>query len=223
MTIFANLALDNKDLGANNDRSNLVLLPKDGPRHSIRNWRPISLLNTIYKILAKSLATRMQPHLQEWVRRTQNGFVRGRCILDNVLLGYESLNWAQESDQDLVLLLLDFEKAYDRISWSFLEDTLKALGFSSKWILWVQTLYTGTEVLVMVNSKLGEPFELQRSVKQGCPLAPYLFILATDALDICWRTRNIRCKVSEHRRITSSPVRCSLMIRLYTCMGARTT
>lgn len=182
LTIYVNAALGSRDLGSNNNRSNIVLLPKGGPRHLVVNWRPIAILNAIYKIVAKSLANRMQPFLQDWVKKTQTGFVKGRCILDNVLLAYESMNWALESDQDLVLLLLDFEKAYNRISWTFLEETLVALGFSSKWISWVQTLYCGTEVSVLVNGVLGEAFELQRSVRQGCPLAPYLFILATDVL-----------------------------------------
>lgn len=141
VTKFTNVALDSKDLGPNNNHSNVSLFPKGGPRHNIKNWRPISLLNTLYKIVAKSLANKMRPHLQEWVRKTHTGFVRRRCVLDNVLLAYESMNWAQESDQDLVLLLLDFEMAYDRISWSFLEGTLIALGFSTKWIMWVQTMY----------------------------------------------------------------------------------
>lgn len=64
LTIYVNIALGDKDLGASNNRSNVILIPKGGPRFIIKNWRPISLLNAIYKIVAKSLANRMQPYLQ---------------------------------------------------------------------------------------------------------------------------------------------------------------
>ena len=124
----------------------------------------------------------MQQHLHSWIRSSQTGFVRNRCILDNVFLAYESINWAIESEQDMVLILLDFEKAYDRINWKFLEETLAALGFSETWIAWVQNLYTDTAVSILVNGQAGEEFALQRSVRQGCPLVLYLFILAADVL-----------------------------------------
>ena len=93
------------------------------------NWRPISLVNALYKIVAKDLANRMQPHVHLWIRPLQTGFVKNRCILGTVLLAYETIEWTLENDQDVVLVLLDFETAYDMISWKFLHKTLAALGF----------------------------------------------------------------------------------------------
>jgi hypothetical protein len=101
---------------------------------------------SIYKILAKTLARRIQADLTEVIRPNQTGFVEGRSILDNVFLAQESLGWAEESDQDLVLLLLDFEKAFDKIEWGFLFKALDKLGFSPTWVSWLPP-YIGRQPL----------------------------------------------------------------------------
>ncbi len=160
----------------------ITLIPKSGDHAKIGNWRPITLLGSLYKILAKTMARRLQVFLPNIIRPGQTGFVEGRSILDNTFLAQEAQDWAEESDQDLVLLLLDFEKAFDRIEWSFLFEALTKLGFCSKWVRWVNSLYTSATSAIKLNGVEGSHFPLARSVRQGCPLLPYLFILATDVL-----------------------------------------
>jgi hypothetical protein len=109
----------------------ITLIPKTGDHPRLGNWRPITLLGSLYKILAKTLAKRLQIHLPNIVRPNQTGFVEGRSILDNTFLAQEALDWAIESDQDLVMLLLDFEKTFDRIEWGFLFKALAKLGFTN--------------------------------------------------------------------------------------------
>jgi len=160
----------------------ITLIPKIGDRAKLSNWRPITLLGNTYKILAKTLAGRIHSALTHIIRPNQTGFVEGRSILDNVFMAQEALGWAKESEQDLVLLLLNFEKAFDRIEWGFLFSTLTKLGFNNIWVRWVASLYQAASYAIKVNGTPGPDFQLARSVRQGCPLAPYLFILATDVL-----------------------------------------
>jgi mannosylglycoprotein endo-beta-mannosidase len=160
----------------------ITLIPKSGDHAKIGNWRLITLLGSLYKILAKTLAKRLQDLLLNVIRLNQTGFVKGRSILDNTFLAQEAQEWAEESNQDLVLLLFDFEKAFDRIEWNFLFEALAKISFCPKWIRWVNSLYTSTSSTIKLNGVEGSAFPLARSVRQGCPLSPYFFILATDVL-----------------------------------------
>ncbi len=158
----------------------ITLIPKSGDHARLNNWCLITLLRSIYKILAKVLTGKLQTVLPNIIRPNQTRFVERRSILNNVFIAQEALSWAEESNQDSILLLLDFEKAFDRIEWGFLFGTLEKLGFEDTWIRWVKALYKGASSVVKLNGESGLDFKLARSVRQGCPLAPYLFILATD-------------------------------------------
>ena len=162
--------------------SKIALLPKSEDRQKIQNFRPISLLNTLYKVVAKVYANRMKPILHHWILPSQTGFVPNRCILDNIFLAFEAIEWALENQQNLSMLLLDFEKAYDRVSWTFLKRTMERMGFSMTWINQVMSLNMNAAAAIIVNGEQTRTFKLQRSVRQGCPLAPYLFLLTVDVL-----------------------------------------
>ena len=162
--------------------SKIALLPKTEDRSRIQNFRPISLLNTLYKVVAKIYANCMKPLLHNCILPSQTGFVPNRCILDNIFLAFEAIEWALESNQNTSMLLLDFEKTYDRVSWSFLEQTMEKMGFEETWIKRVMSLNRNASATIIVNGEQSQAFKLQRSVRQGCPLAPYLFLLTADVL-----------------------------------------
>jgi hypothetical protein len=87
------------------------------------------------------LAGKVQAALPQIVRPNQIDFVEGRSILDNAFMAQEALEWAEKSDHNLVLLLLDFEKAFDRIEWEFLFKAMVKFGFNDTWVRWVKSLY----------------------------------------------------------------------------------
>ncbi len=119
----------------------ITLIPKSGDHSKLGNWCPITLLRSIYKILAKTLTRRIQKFLPLVIRPNQTSFVEGKSIIDNNFLAQEALVWVAESGHDLVLLLLDFEKTFDKIEWGFLFPALSKLGFCPTWIRWISFLY----------------------------------------------------------------------------------
>ena len=120
----------------------IFLIPKDGGNlNELKHWCPITLLNSIYKILAKALSLRLQLMLEALIHLIQNGFVKGRSILDNIFTFWETVSLARMRREPLAVLLLDFEKAYDRVDWAFLEDTMTCMGFPVEWIRGVASLY----------------------------------------------------------------------------------
>ena len=173
----------------------IYLIPKgDGPLDDIRKWRPITLLNVVYKILAKTIARRVQPLLPQLIHDSQTGFVQERSIFDNIFLFWEMVAMAEQQQQDLAILFLDFEKAYDRVDWDFMEGTLQRMGFPMQWIRAVAALYRTAHSSLLFAGDVGSTFSLSRSVRQGCPLAPFLFILVSEAFSDYLRSRNVQIR-----------------------------
>ena len=120
----------------------ILLIPKGGGDYElIRQWRPITILNSVYKILTKALSLRLQPMLESLIHPTQTGFIKDRNILDNIFTFWEVVLLALMRDESMAVLLLDFEKAYDRVDWAFLEATMLQMGFPELWIRGVASLF----------------------------------------------------------------------------------
>ena len=124
----------------------------------------------------------MKPLLHNWILPSQTGFVPHRCILDNIFLAFEAVAWTRENQQELSMFLLVFEKTYDRVNWTFLREVMEKMGFHTMWIKQVMSLNTNAYASVIVNGETSKTFRLHRSVRQGCPLAPYLFLLTVDVV-----------------------------------------
>lgn len=112
----------------------------------------------------------------------QIAFFPLRFILDNIVLTQETLYWAKTSRQPTIFLKLDFSKAYDKVSWRFLFLTMEKIGIGDTFTKWVKFLCGNAKAVVNLNGSLGEDFDIQRGVKQGCPLAPYLFLIVGEVL-----------------------------------------
>ncbi|MCO5576231.1 hypothetical protein L7F22_030040 [Adiantum nelumboides] len=161
----------------------IKLIHKKEEKNIITNWRPITLLNCAYKIFAKALALRLKDHMSKWIREEQKGFIKGRFILDNIVTLWEAMEYAEEVGQDYVFLKINFDKAYDRLNWNYTIDALRHMGCGEKFCSMVKTLLGNASAKVNVNGTLSESFQLSRSIRQGCPLAPLLYAVAADGLN----------------------------------------
>lgn len=182
-------------------RSVVVLLPKKGDRSSLKNWRPISLIGADAKVFTRLLANRVNQCLPSLIDQHQTGFMQGRFIADNGLCARLIMDMAKRFKIPGVGLLLDQEKAYDRVHPAYLQACLRRFGFPESFISCISTLFFQTSLCVNVNGFLSAPFAQGRGLRQGDPLSPLLFNLALEPLP---RTLMSSSQLSGFRFLTDS-------------------
>ncbi|CAI5461633.1 unnamed protein product [Closterium sp. Yama58-4] len=153
-----------------------VLIPKRGDSSLVENLRPITLMNADYKVLAPCLANRLQLVLPQLIHPSQTAFIKHRKIGDTINDTLDIMDWAAYSSSPLLALTVDFRKAYDLVDRSFLLQALSVLGLPTSFIHWVRLMHSDTYTCISVNNMLGPTFPVRTGVRQGCPLAPLLFV-----------------------------------------------
>ena len=166
------------------------------------SYRPISLMSCDTKILCKALARRIESYLPKLISNDQNGFILGRQGFHNIRRLLNIL-YEKQSALDHAFLSLDAEKAFDRIEWRYLFETLKRFGLGEKYLKWIELLYTEPTAKIVTNNQTSTPIKLCRSTRQGCPLSPLLFIFAIEPLAMAIRNSpeitGIKIGEAEHR------------------------
>lgn len=166
-------------------RGVITLIYKNkGDRRNLKNWRPISLLNVDYKIIAKVLANRLKYVLQYIISQDQTCCVQGRDIAENIVALRDVIHYI-ENNRGLqgIILKVDQEKAFDRVSHSYMFHALEAFNFGPKFIRWIQIFYTDIQSAVKCNGFLTSYFDVKRSVRQGCPLSALLYCICAQPLN----------------------------------------
>ena len=179
----------------------------------LKNWRPLSLLNTDYKILTKLLANRLKYVLPSIINEDQSGYLEGCFIGQNIRLLEDISFFTKAENKPGIILSIDFEKAFDSVNWNFLINTLKFLNFGQNIISYIKTVYNNIESTVINNGNTSKYFKLERGVRQGCPLSAYLFILIIEIL-----ANKIRCDPSIRGiYIDNKEIKISLLADNTTC------
>jgi hypothetical protein len=155
---------------------------KKKDKTDIANYRPITVLNSDYKIFTKALTNKLGRVAPYLIHKDQSGFMKGRKITDAIYLAMEVVDYTEEDLQNGVIVALDQEKAYDKTIHSYLWDTLRAHGLPDLFVNTVKSLYKFADTQVIVNGEVSSSFRVTRGVRQGDPLSCLLFNLAIEPL-----------------------------------------
>ncbi|GJX71516.1 RNA-directed DNA polymerase, eukaryota [Tanacetum coccineum] len=165
----------------------IALIPKTPDANMVKDFRPISLIGSLYKIIAKILANRLVVVLGDIVNDVQSAFVADRQILDGPFILNELLQWCKKKKKQSLIFKVDFEKAYDSVRWDFLDDVMRKFGFGEKWCHWIQNCLRSSRGSIIINGSPTEEFQFYKGLKQGDPLSPFLFLLVMESLHISFQ------------------------------------
>jgi len=174
----------------------IILLPKGSEANMIEQYRPICLLNVVFKFFTKVASNRIALVAQKIIRPSQTAFLPGRNIMEGAIILHETIHEMHRKKLNGVLFKIDFEKAYDKVKWSFLQQTLRMKGFSETWCNWIKTFVQGGNVGIKINDQLGPFFQTRKGLRQGDPLSPVLFNLVVDMLSILIARAKVNVQVS---------------------------
>lgn len=153
--------------------------PKD-----IKNYRPISLINSNYKIFANILATRLKKVLNHLIHQDQTGFLPKRHMRSNVRIILNVSEYYEEHpEKQAAILFIDAEKAFDNVCWEFMEEQLEEMLGEGDFVDMLSTIYKEQKARILINGELTGFIQIYRGTRQGCPLSPLLFIATLEILN----------------------------------------
>ncbi|GKU91277.1 hypothetical protein SLEP1_g5176 [Rubroshorea leprosula] len=162
----------------------IVLIPKKSNPEDLKDYRPISLINSLYKIISKVLANRIKKVLPKVISGTQSAFLGGRQITDGVLILNEVIEEIKKKKVSSFIFKGNFEKSYDCVNWDFSDEMMRRLGFGEKWRMWIKECLQTASISILANGSPTEEFKMERGIRQGDPIAPFLFLVVVEGLNV---------------------------------------
>ncbi|XP_075653884.1 uncharacterized protein LOC142624237 [Castanea sativa] len=162
----------------------ITLIPKRPGADYLSSYRPINLCNTVYKAVSKVIVARLRPYLTDLVSPMQTAFVPGSKCIDNIVIVQEILHSMSRNKGSScqMTIKIDLEKAYDRLEWSFIRDTLALFKVPNFLLNVIMSCITSSSIVVLFNGGALEDFRPIRGIRQGNPLSPYVFIMCMEVL-----------------------------------------
>ncbi|EAL71983.1 hypothetical protein DDB_G0269266 [Dictyostelium discoideum AX4] len=202
--VFNDTLTNQKEINPNFKEGFITTLFKKGDELQIANRRPITLLNTDYKLLSKIINNRLLAVTKKIINKFQNGFVPNRYIQDNIQIMKEVIERANKSRNSTTLItFFDFNKAFDSISHKSIRRTLSHIGIPKTIVELIMNLLKETTNKIKINDFLVGHITVNRGTKQGDPLSPTIFALVMEALliDILKEIEIKGFKLSDQKRI----------------------
>lgn len=166
------------------NETHIVLIPKTDHPELASQFRPIGLCNVAYKIITKVLVNRIKLHLSFFISNTQSSFVAGRQITDNIVIVQEVMHTMRRKQgaKGYMAAKIDFEKAYDRLRWAFIRETLLQMNLPYLMIHVIMECITSASLNVLWNGEVTKACKPTRGIRQGDPLSPYIFVMCMERL-----------------------------------------
>ncbi|KAE8680777.1 hypothetical protein F3Y22_tig00111366pilonHSYRG00071 [Hibiscus syriacus] len=160
----------------------ITLIPKKCIPENIEDFRPISLVGSMYKILSKVLSKRLISCVKDIISPSQFAFIPGRQLLDCAFLANEGIDSWRKQGLKGVVFKVDFSRAYDTIEWHIIQRLMREMGFGERWCSWISQCISTASISVLVNGSPTKEFSIAKGLRQGCSLSPLLFNLVGELL-----------------------------------------